>query len=239
MIILVPQISKLETLFVCKTTRRTFLRAGKPLSGIIVLTIMILPTVVNISITSLKAVPQEYGSVARNGSDQNADNLQGSDSGGKIRNHHGYRARHRAGARRSDGDYPRSGNVANMPALFNSVRFLTTGIVSEMSYASGLHREALFSIGLVLFIFIMVINVILNTLLKRRPRPMKSSAEKLSNDISLMKRSAALRMRRKIRHLCLRDPHGCDSVLPAGLYHGARASECELGISFYSALGAQ
>jgi phosphate transport system permease protein len=60
-----------------------------------------------------------------------------------------------------------SGNVVNMPGLFNSVRFLTTGIVSEMSYASGLHREALFSIGLVLFAFIMIINIVLNALLKK------------------------------------------------------------------------
>ena len=60
-----------------------------------------------------------------------------------------------------------AGNVANMPSLFSSVRFLTTGIVAEMSYATGLHREVLFSIGLVLFVFIMVINIILNKILKK------------------------------------------------------------------------
>ena len=60
-----------------------------------------------------------------------------------------------------------SGNVVNLPLPFNSVRFLTTGIVTEMSYSSGLHRQALFSIGLVLFIFIMVINIVLNTALKK------------------------------------------------------------------------
>ena len=60
-----------------------------------------------------------------------------------------------------------SGNVVNMPNLFGSVRFLTTGIVSEMSYASGLHREALFSIGLILFIFIFAINLILTGILKK------------------------------------------------------------------------
>ena len=60
-----------------------------------------------------------------------------------------------------------SGNVANMPSLFSSVKFLTTGIASELSYASGLQRDALFSIGLVLFLFIMLINVILNVFLKR------------------------------------------------------------------------
>ena len=60
-----------------------------------------------------------------------------------------------------------SGNVVNIPLPFNSVRFLTTGIVTEMSYSSGLHRQALFSIGLVLFVFIMVINILLNTVLKK------------------------------------------------------------------------
>lgn len=63
-----------------------------------------------------------------------------------------------------------AGNVANMPHLFTSVRFLTTAIVSEMSYASygSLHRQALFSIGLVLFAFIVLVNVILNVIARRR-----------------------------------------------------------------------
>lgn len=59
-----------------------------------------------------------------------------------------------------------AGNVANMPALFGSVRFLTTAIASEMSYSGGLQQQALFSIGLVLFVFIMIINMILNFFLK-------------------------------------------------------------------------
>ena len=57
-----------------------------------------------------------------------------------------------------------AGNVANMPSIFKSVRFLTTAVASEMSYSSGLQREALFSIALVLFLFIMIINAILNVL---------------------------------------------------------------------------
>ena len=60
-----------------------------------------------------------------------------------------------------------AGNVANMPSLFKSVRFLTTAVASEMSYASGLQKQALFSIALVLFLFIMLINVALNFFLKR------------------------------------------------------------------------
>lgn len=70
-----------------------------------------------------------------------------------------------------------AGNSANMPELFSSVKFLTTGIVAEFPYSSGLHREALFAIGLVLFVFIMIINLILNGILKnggkkeKRQRP--------------------------------------------------------------------
>ena len=60
-----------------------------------------------------------------------------------------------------------AGNVANMPGIFESVRFLTTAVASEMSYSSGLQREALFSIALVLFVFIMMINAILNMMLKK------------------------------------------------------------------------
>ena len=60
-----------------------------------------------------------------------------------------------------------SGNVPNMPSLFRSVRFLTTAVASEMSYSSGLQQQALFSIALVLFLFIMLINATLNFLLKR------------------------------------------------------------------------
>ena len=63
-----------------------------------------------------------------------------------------------------------SGNVANMPSLFESVRFLTTAVASEMSYSSGLQRQALFSVALVLFIFIMLINATLNFFLKRQEK---------------------------------------------------------------------
>ena len=60
-----------------------------------------------------------------------------------------------------------AGNVANMPGIFQSVRFLTTAVASEMSYSSGLQRQALFSIALVLFAFIMLINLTLNLVVKR------------------------------------------------------------------------
>ena len=60
-----------------------------------------------------------------------------------------------------------SGSNVNVPLPFNSVRFLTTAIVSEMGYSSGLHRQVLFTIGLVLFVFIMIINIVLNKILKK------------------------------------------------------------------------
>lgn len=63
-----------------------------------------------------------------------------------------------------------SGSSVNMPLPFNSVRFLTTAIVAEMGYASGLHRQVLFTIGLVLFVFIMIINITLNSILKKGER---------------------------------------------------------------------
>ena len=168
MIILVPQISKLEALLYANDPSHTFTGGANMLSGIIVLTIMILPTVVNISITSLKAVPNEYkeASLAMGATKMQTIfkvQIPAAKSGiitGVV-----------LGIGRAIGEAMAiilvSGNVANMPALVNSVRFLTTGIVSEMSYASGLHREALFSIGLVLFIFIMIINIVLNTVLKK------------------------------------------------------------------------
>lgn len=63
-----------------------------------------------------------------------------------------------------------SGNVANMPGLFKSVRFLTTAVASEMSYSSGLQREALFSVALVLFVFILIINLVLNLVIKKEKK---------------------------------------------------------------------
>ena len=168
MILLVPQISKLETLLYANDPAHTFTGGANMLSGIIVLTIMILPTVVNISITSLRAVPREYmeASLATGATKMQTIfkvQIPAAKSGiitGIV-----------LGIGRALGEAMAiilvSGNVVNMPGLFNSVRFLTTGIVSEMSYASGSHREALFSIGLVLFVFIMIINVLLNTMLEK------------------------------------------------------------------------
>jgi phosphate transport system permease protein len=138
------------------------------LSGIVVLTVMILPTVVNISITSLKSVPREYNEASLA---MGATKIQTIFMALIPSAKSGITTGIVLGIGRALGEAMAiilvSGNVANMPGLLGSVRFLTTGIVSEMSYASGLHREALFSIGLVLFAFIMIINVVLNTMLKK------------------------------------------------------------------------
>lgn len=168
MILLVPQVSKLETAIFTGDPNHIFTGGANMLSGIVVLTIMILPTVVNISITSLKSVPQEFKEASLA---MGATKIQTIFKVLIPAAKSGITTGIVLGIGRALGEAMAiilvSGNVVNMPGLFNSVRFLTTGIVSEMSYASGLHREALFSIGLVLFAFIMLINVILNTLLKK------------------------------------------------------------------------
>lgn len=141
------------------------------LTAILVLAVMILPTIVSVTITSLRAVPEEYvhGSLALGGTETTTIfkmNIPAAKSGivtGIV-----------LGIGRAIGETMAiimvSGNVPNMPNLVKSVRFLTTGIVSEMNYASGTHREALFSIGLVLFIFIFLINLTLNRILKKQPQ---------------------------------------------------------------------
>ncbi len=138
------------------------------LTSMLVLAVMILPTIVSVTITSLRAVPQEYydGSLALGATPVTSIfkmNIRAAKSGiitGIV-----------LGVGRAIGETMAiimvSGNVPNMPNLFKSVRFLTTGIVSEMSYAAGLHRQSLFSIGLVLFVFIFIINLILNSILKK------------------------------------------------------------------------
>ena len=108
------------------------------LASIIVLAIMILPSIIKMSVTALEAVPKEY---------ENASLA--------------------LGATPEETWFRVAGNAANMPnSFFQSVRFLTTAVASEMSYSSGLQRQALFSIALVLFLFIMMINAVLNYFLK-------------------------------------------------------------------------
>ena len=140
------------------------------LAAIIVLAIMILPNIIKVSITSLDAVPKEYedASLAL-GETPTETFFRVSVPAAKS----GIAAAVVLGVGRAIGEAMAvmmvAGNVANMPSLFESVRFLTTAVASEMSYSSpgSLQRDALFSIALVLFLFIMLINATLNFFLKR------------------------------------------------------------------------
>ena len=138
------------------------------LAAIIVLAIMILPSIIKVSVTALDAVPKEYedASLALGASPVETF-FRVSVPAAKS----GIAAAVVLGVGRAIGEAMAvmmvAGNVANMPGLLTSVKFLTTGIASELSYSSGLQRQALFSIGLVLFLFIMCINVLLNVFLKR------------------------------------------------------------------------
>ena len=138
------------------------------LAAIIVLAVMILPSIVKVSMTALEAVPPEYedASLAL-GATPVETYFRVSVPAAKS----GIAAAVVLGVGRAIGEAMAvmmvSGNVPNMPSLFESVRFLTTAVASEMSYSSGLQRQALFSIALVLFLFIMLINALLNFFLKR------------------------------------------------------------------------
>ena len=137
-------------------------------AAIIVLAIMILPSIISVSLTALEAVPPEYedASLAL-GATPIETYFKVSVPAAKS----GIAAAVVLGVGRAIGEAMAvmmvSGNVANMPKLFGSVRFLTTAVASEMSYSSGLQKQALFSIALVLFLFIMLINALLNSLLKK------------------------------------------------------------------------
>lgn len=137
-------------------------------SAIIVLTVMILPSVISVSETAIKAVPREYeeASLAL-GATKTETVFKVVVPAAKS----GIITAVVLGIGRSIGEAMAvmmvSGNVANMPGIFTSVRFLTTAVASEMSYSAGLQREALFSIALVLFLFIMIINLLLNLVVKR------------------------------------------------------------------------
>ena len=138
-------------------------------AAMVVLAIMILPTIIKMSITALDAVPKEYedASLAL-GATPMETYFRVSVPAAKS----GIATAVVLGVGRAIGEAMAvimvAGNAPNMPdSIFQSVRFLTTAVSSEMSYSSGLQRQALFSIALVLFIFIMAINGILNFLLKR------------------------------------------------------------------------
>lgn len=139
--------------------------------AIIVLAVMILPSIISVSETALNAVPKEYeeASLALG-----ATHIETVFRVSVPAASSGIAAAVVLGIGRAIGEAMAiimvAGNVANMPGLFQSVRFLTTGIISGMSYApvGSLYQQALFSIGLVLFLFIMLINVFLNVFIKKK-----------------------------------------------------------------------
>ena len=141
------------------------------LAAILVLTVMVLPSIINVAETALQAVPREYeeASLAL-GATETETYFRVSLPAARS----GVAAAVVLGVGRAIGEAMAiimvAGNVANMPGLFTSVRVLTTGIISGMSDAAvgSLYQQALFSIGLVLFLFIMLINVLLNVCIKRR-----------------------------------------------------------------------
>ena len=138
------------------------------ISAVLVLAIMILPTVINISESALKAVsPQLKASSLALGASRIQTIFKVMIPAAKS----GIMTAIVLGVGRAIGEAMAislvSGSSVNLPLPFNSVRFLTTAIVSEMGYASGLHRQVLFTIGLVLFVFIMLINITLNVILKK------------------------------------------------------------------------
>lgn len=141
------------------------------MSAIVVLGVMILPSLIKVSVTALDAVPREYeeASLAL-GATATETAFRVSVPAAKS----GIAAAVVLGAGRAVGEAMAvmmvAGNVANMPSLFQSVRFLTTAVASEMAYSSpgSLQRDALFSIALVLYVFVMLINAALNVILKRR-----------------------------------------------------------------------
>lgn len=161
--ILNPLLFRLEKAFFPVSSSHQFTGGANLLAAIIVLAIMILPTVVNMSVTALKAVPQNLRATSLA---LGATKIQtifkvtipAAKSGiitGVV-----------LGIGRALGEAMAinmvAGGAVNLPLPFNSVRFLTTQLVSEMSYAEGIHRQVLYTVGLVLYIFIMIINLVIN-----------------------------------------------------------------------------
>lgn len=167
-LIINPQMYKLEKLFYHTSHSHQFTGGANLIAAIIVLVIMILPTLINVSETALETVPNylRLSSYALG-----ATKIQTIFKVVIPAAKNGIMSAIVLGVGRAIGEAMAillvAGNAVNLPAPFNSVRFLTTAIVSEMSYSSGVHRQVLFTIGLVLFIFIMIINIVLMKILKK------------------------------------------------------------------------
>jgi phosphate transport system permease protein len=167
-LVLNPLMYKLELTIFAGSTTHQFTGGANLISAVLVLSLMILPTVINISETALRSVPQHLRSASLAlGGTQIQTIFHVVIPAAKS----GIVTAVVLGTGRAIGEAMAislvSGSSVNIPLPFNSVRFLTTAIVSEMSYSSGLHKQVLFTIGLILFAFIMIINVSLNNILKK------------------------------------------------------------------------
>ena len=167
-LIVKPLMYKLEMAIFADSQNHAMTGGANLISAVLVLAIMILPTVINVSRTSLKAVPNHLRSSSYAlGATKITTIFKVVIPAARS----GIITSVVLGIGRAIGEAMAitlvAGNAVNLPAPFNSVRFLTTGIVAEMSYSQGLHRQALFTRGLVLFIFIMIINIVLSTTLKK------------------------------------------------------------------------
>lgn len=167
-LILNPLMYKLELILFKDSTTHQFTGGANLISAVLVLALMILPTVINISESSLRAVPAHLKSASLA---LGATKIQTIFHVIVPAAKSGIITAIVLGTGRAIGEAMAislvSGSSVNLPLPFNSVRFLTTAIVAEMGYASGLHRQVLFTIGLVLFAFIMIINISLTRFLKK------------------------------------------------------------------------
>lgn len=166
--VLNPIMYKLELAVFKNSETHQFTGGANLLSAVLVLAIMILPTVINISESALRSVPPQLKSASLA---LGASHIQTIFRVILPAAKSGIVTAIVLGVGRAIGEAMAitlvSGSSVNIPLPFNSVRFLTTAIVSEMGYAAGVHRQVLFTIGLVLFVFIMIINVTLNKILKK------------------------------------------------------------------------
>ena len=171
LMILNPLMYKLELAIFKGSDTHQFTGGANLLSAVIVLAIMILPTVINISESAIRAVHPSLKSASLA---LGASHIQTIFKVILPAAKSGIITAVVLGVGRAIGEAMAitlvSGSSVNMPLPFNSVRFLTTAILAEMGYASGLHRQVLFTIGLVLFVFIMIINITLNSILKKGER---------------------------------------------------------------------
>lgn len=169
MMILNPLMYRWELKIFRDSDTHQFTGGANLLSAVLVLAIMILPTVVSISEASLRAVPPQLKSSSLA---LGASHIQTIFKVMIPAAKPGIITAIVLGVGRAIGEAMAitlvSGGSVNFPLPFGSVRFLTTAVVSEMGYAGGVHRQVLFTIGLVLFAFIMLVNIVLNTILKER-----------------------------------------------------------------------